>query len=402
MQNIDDTSFNKNFLKTLTILYAEDDEAIRKSMEKILRKIFKDVISSVDGKEGLENYHLYTEEMDIVFDAVVTDIRMPNIDGLEMAKKIREINPDIPIIMTTAHGESDYMLEAIKIGVSGYILKPINTKELILTIQKHCEVIRNKKLLIKKEEELKEYVDIIDSIATLCKVDTKDNIIEANNFFYDALEYEHGELIGTNIVNLIHPNSIPRAYKQMKDNIKHEKSWKGKMLFLSKNDDIVPLRATSIPLKDDDTGELSGYLFIGFLAYEEEEEKKEITYKARRNIMTEKQKILQLTKKLKECERLLKENQNGIPLKDVNILKHSFEAERAKNTKLVEQIKYYELLTKELQNRLDNVLDIEKEKRKEIIMQLQQCKREKRRLEDELLSARAVISKLTPEPKYVE
>jgi len=294
------------------------------------------------------------------------------------------------------------MLEAIKIGVSGYILKPINTKELILTIQKHCEVIRNKKLLIKKEEELKEYVDIIDSISILCKVDTKDNIIEANNLFYDALEFEQGELIGTNIVNLIHPNSIPKTYKQMKEYIKDEKSWKGKILFLTKNDDIVPLRVTSIPLKDDDTGESNGYIFIGFLAYEEEEEKKEITYKARKNIMTEKQKILQLTKKLKECERLLKENQNSIPLKDVNILKHSFEAERAKNTKLVEQIKYYEILTKELQNRLDNVLDIEKEKRKEIIVQLQQCNREKRRLEDELLSARAVISKLTPKPKYVE
>ena len=402
MSNVKNTKFNKNFLKTLTILYAEDDETIRKSMEKILKKVFKDVISCVDGKEGIENYLLYTNEMDIVFDAIVTDIRMPNMDGLQMAAEIRKLNSDIPIIMTTAHGESSYMLEAIKIGVSGYILKPIDAKELILTIQKHCEIKRNQKLLIKKEEELGEYVEIINSIATLCKTDLKDNIIEVNDFFADILEYDKDELIDMNIITLIHPNSIPKAYKQMKEYIKDEKTWKGKILFISKDGETVPLRITNIPTKDDDTDELIGYISVGFVAIEEEEEKREITSKARKNIVGEKQKIMQLTKRVKELERQLRQYASGMATKDLNIIKDTFETEKIKKNKLLDQIRYYEILTKELQSRLDNIMDIEERKRKEVIAELQKCNRDKVRLQDELLGARAIINKLTPKPKYIE
>jgi len=402
MSNVKNTKFNKNFLKTLTILYAEDDETIRKSMEKILKKVFKDVISCVDGKEGIENYLLYTNEMDIVFDAIVTDIRMPNMDGLQMAAEIRKLNSDIPIIMTTAHGESSYMLEAIKIGVSGYILKPIDAKELILTIQKHCEIKRNQKLLVKKEEELGEYVEIINSIATLCKTNLKDNIIEVNDFFADILEYEKQELIGMNVINLIHPNSIPKAYKQMKEYIKDEKTWKGKILFISKDGETVPLRITNIPTKDDDTDELIGYISVGFVAIEEEEEKREITSKARKNIVGEKQKIMQLTKRVKELERQLRQYASGMATKDLNIIKDTFETEKIKKNKLLDQIRYYEILTKELQSRLDNIMDIEERKRKEVIAELQKCNRDKVRLQDELLGARAIINKLTPKPKYIE
>ena len=90
--------FNKEFLKTLTVMYVEDDESIRTSLGNILKKVFKEVITCVDGKEGVSNYLLYTNDMDIEFDVIISDINMPNMDGLEMVEEIRKHNEDIQLL----------------------------------------------------------------------------------------------------------------------------------------------------------------------------------------------------------------------------------------------------------------------------------------------------------------
>ena len=393
---------NKDFLSTLTILYVEDDETIRESLSKMLSKVFKDVIACNDGQDGLDNYLLYTNEMDIEFDAVITDINMPNLNGLEMAKEIRKYDDEIPIITTTAHGEANYLLEAIKVNITGYVLKPVDAKELILTIQKFCEVKRDRKLLQQKEQEVMEYINIINSIATLFKVDKRDNIIEANDFFADMLEYDKEELIGMNAIKLVYPTSIPKAYKNMKETVKKGETWKGKILFKTKKDEIIPLRVTNIQTKDNNTDEFSGYISVGFLATDEELEKKALTQKARRNIIEEKQKIIQLTKQLKEYERQVKQMANSVSIKNLHVIKDSIENEKQKKTKLAEQLVYYEGIIRQLQERLDTIMDKEEAKRKEVIAELQKCNREKAKLQDELISARATINNLTPKPTYIE
>lgn len=117
-------------LKTKTILYVEDDEAIMRSFSKILNKVFKDVITAIDGQEGLEAFKSNQERIDFV----ITDIKMPKMDGLEMAGHIKEINDDIPCILTTAHGEFDYFVQADLIGIYRYIQKPLNINELFQAI----------------------------------------------------------------------------------------------------------------------------------------------------------------------------------------------------------------------------------------------------------------------------
>ncbi len=75
---------------------------------------------------------------------VLTDLRMPDMDGLELSRKIREIAPETTIIIMTAHGTVDTALQAMKEGVYDYILKPINSKELIATLDKALELMRLK------------------------------------------------------------------------------------------------------------------------------------------------------------------------------------------------------------------------------------------------------------------
>ena len=123
---------NIEHLKNQTVLYVEDDEAIMQSFSKILRKVFGEVKTAMNGVDGLE---VFKNNQDISF--VITDIKMPKMDGLDMAKKIKEISPDTPFILTTAHGEYDYFLRADEIGVYRYIQKPININELLQSLSEY-------------------------------------------------------------------------------------------------------------------------------------------------------------------------------------------------------------------------------------------------------------------------
>ena len=119
-------------LKKETVLYVEDDVAIMQSFSKILKKVFGDVKTAINGKEGLE---VFKASKDISF--VITDIKMPKMDGLEMAKEIKAISPNTPFILTTAHGEYDYFLRADEVGVYRYIQKPINVNELLQALSEY-------------------------------------------------------------------------------------------------------------------------------------------------------------------------------------------------------------------------------------------------------------------------
>ncbi len=127
---------DKNLLKELTILYVEDDKAIVESILLILKPVVKELLIAYNGQDGLETYK-NNENIDIV----ITDINMPKMDGLSMAHKIRESNITVPIIVTTAHNDSDFLIDAIDVGVTGYIMKPIDAFKLIQEIKKAAEPI---------------------------------------------------------------------------------------------------------------------------------------------------------------------------------------------------------------------------------------------------------------------
>jgi response regulator RpfG family c-di-GMP phosphodiesterase len=391
--------FDKDFLKTLTVLYVEDDDSIRTSLGNILKKVFKDVIECVDGKDGISNYELYTRDMDMQFDVIITDINMPHINGLEMVKKIREHNQDIPVIMTTAHGESNYLMEAIKLNVSGYTLKPVDTKELLNTVQKFCEIKKNQRLVQEKEEELSEYMDVINTIATIAKIDSYDNIIETNDFFSALLEYDEEDLVGTNLIQYAHTDSISGGYKDMRKMVRKGESWRGKLKFISFENEVFFLRTTVIPRKDPHTGDYDGYLVIGFLADDEEQEKQQTMSKVKQNILAEKQKIVQLNQQV----RTLKQTKQKESEKNSSkFLQETLWDERKKRADLLKQIESYEFEINQLKEKLTNIVDIEKSKRVETQKKIKELVIENAMLKDNLISAQNQITALTPRPKYVE
>ena len=112
-------------LKSLKLLYAEDEEGIRKPMANTLAYYLKEVLEARDGEEALDIY--YEQRPDII----LTDLRMPRKDGLDMVKEIRKNDKKTPILMITAHTDKEYLLSAIELKIEKYLIKPIALNELL-------------------------------------------------------------------------------------------------------------------------------------------------------------------------------------------------------------------------------------------------------------------------------
>jgi diguanylate cyclase (GGDEF)-like protein len=117
-------------LKDITVLYCEDEADLRTVTSGILKNFTKDQLIAEDGEKGLELFKAHSDTIDLV----ITDVNMPNMSGLEMAKEIKAININVPIIVATAFSNTEYLLEAIELGIDKYVLKPVNVKKLLETM----------------------------------------------------------------------------------------------------------------------------------------------------------------------------------------------------------------------------------------------------------------------------
>lgn len=122
-----------NIISQMRILCVEDEPQARKQLELSLESFCKELYCAKDGQEALDI--LETNKIDIV----VTDLRMPRVDGLELLAKIKQQYKDIVVILVTAHSESEYLLKAIQLKADGYILKPLNLQELFNN-HKKCRI----------------------------------------------------------------------------------------------------------------------------------------------------------------------------------------------------------------------------------------------------------------------
>ncbi|QOY54226.1 response regulator [Candidatus Sulfurimonas marisnigri] len=146
----------------ITILYVEDEAEARDGLSTFINRFAKELFVATDGQEGLELYKKHNPDL------VISDIKMPNMNGIDMAKEIKEICFDQHIIFTTAHSEKDFFMKAIDLQVDGYILKPVDLKLLKYRIESIAKTIN---LKIKYEKQLKQQVkmasmgDMIGNIA---------------------------------------------------------------------------------------------------------------------------------------------------------------------------------------------------------------------------------------------
>ena len=140
-----------------SVLVIDDDPLIRKTLSSYLSKKGFEAVAAEDGEEGIQKYEEH------IPDLVILDIRLPDVDGLEVLGRIREKNPNASIIIMTAYDDMKTTIEAIKSGAFEYLVKPLDYVELDLTIDKAFQIRSlEDKVSYLLEEKQKEYT--IDNI----------------------------------------------------------------------------------------------------------------------------------------------------------------------------------------------------------------------------------------------
>lgn len=131
----------------LDVLYVEDDTILLQETYNIFEKIFKSVDTAMSGAEGLLKFSQKS------YDLVITDIEMPELNGLDMSQKIKEIDPHTPIIVLSAYSNSSYLIEAINTGINYYVLKPILLPQLLSTLHSVVESIENRRVALEYQQK---------------------------------------------------------------------------------------------------------------------------------------------------------------------------------------------------------------------------------------------------------
>lgn len=232
-------------LLEISILYVEDSAIIRNSGAEIIRKKTKNVYLAEDGLIGLDLFKKYQPEI------VITDIGMPNMDGLDMSRQIKKINPETKIIITTAHDDSKYLMNSIEIGIDQYLLKSEIRTQLSLSINKWYDIIINErkskaatdfKLILSKT--------ILEEAPNLVLVTNAQGYIEFVNEYYMRITgYCAEEVFGMNPRFQKSGKMNPTFYQELWEHITAGKKWEGTFINKRKNGTLYKEIATIFPIR---------------------------------------------------------------------------------------------------------------------------------------------------------
>lgn len=168
--------------KDLTLLYVEDDDQLRQNTAELFLNFFKSVTTANNGEAGLQHYK------EASFDLIITDILMPQMNGLDMSSAIRQIDPTQHIIIISAYNDPHYFETSINIGVDGYIVKPINNTQLLQTLFRTASKISDHNKAIRYHQTLEEEIQkrtreinrnmVVDRITGLANRTALDQVLD--------------------------------------------------------------------------------------------------------------------------------------------------------------------------------------------------------------------------------
>ncbi|RLB18874.1 MAG: histidine kinase [Deltaproteobacteria bacterium] len=235
------------------LLIIDDEEGIRKVLTLSLTNDGYDVSAAAGGEEGIE---IFKRESPPI---ILTDIKMPGMDGIEILKQIKELNPDAEVIMITGHGDMDLAIEALKLDASDFLNKPIKDEALSIALKRAEQRIAIKQKLKAYTDDLERMVRIAteevkrraefqnklitSSNDAIIATDEKGDIIIYNKGAEGIFGHSRSEIIRKMNIDRLYPQEIASEFRsglKMRSNIDLSE-WK-EVDILSKNGEIVPAR----------------------------------------------------------------------------------------------------------------------------------------------------------------
>jgi PAS domain S-box-containing protein len=238
------------------ILIVDDDESARKILSLIFGKEGYETETAGTALEGLEKAQGKS------INVALLDIILPNKKGIELIGPLKEMHPDISVIMVTGHASVETTIQALNEGASSYVTKPVNMDEILAKV---TDVLEKQRLTVWKrqaEEELKaserKYQDLYDNAPDMyVSVDAGTGIIlECNRTAADGLGYTKEEIIGRPVFDLYTPQSTEVARKRVFPDFKKTGVVKGAELQLQRKDGSVIDVSLNVSAVHDEKGDI--------------------------------------------------------------------------------------------------------------------------------------------------
>ncbi len=201
----------------ISVLYVEDEPSTRKMIAEILQRRVREVITARNGSDGLALFREHKPDL------VVTDIRMPVMDGIRMAREIRAENKEALIIVTTAHSDSQFLLDAINIGIDQYVVKPVSLEKLSGVISKCAGIIDSRRVARQLHESETRFRAVFEHSVDAIGISKTGTHVFVNPAYLALFGYaSNEELAGKPVLDLIAPCERPAILERIQQRAQGE------------------------------------------------------------------------------------------------------------------------------------------------------------------------------------
>lgn len=255
-----------HYAEGMRVLYVEDEPLIRDNTKLLLETVFASVDVASNGNEALLFYDKRSYEI------VITDILMPEMNGVNMIRQMKKSDPLQRFIVTSACEESNYLLELINLGVAQFLLKPIQTEQIIQILFEVVKNIYNERRvrelnaqtlndLVRQRTLLEQYKEVVDLSSIVVQTDRNRNMVYVNGQFCKTSGYESDEILSKGHKALRHPDMGTEIYEDLWRTIENKQPWKGTLKNLKKDGSYYITETTVKPILDEE-GEILDYISI--------------------------------------------------------------------------------------------------------------------------------------------
>lgn len=233
-----------------TILIIDDETTIRGSLKSFFEDEGYLVFSAESGEHGLDI--VFSERIDLV----ITDLRMPGMDGIEVMKAIHKHKPDTPLIVISGAGKKEDIIKALRMGAKDYITKPIQDLDMIShTVRQALEnrrlIEENRKYRERLEKSEYQYRTITENIAEgVFTVDEHENFTYANQAFCIMLGYSNDEILKKNIKDISNDDGL-KVIQRQTENRKNGLSGRYEIEIFDRNNHPVHVELACSPIIGD-------------------------------------------------------------------------------------------------------------------------------------------------------
>ena len=236
-------------LQALTVLVVEDNQTARALLTRMIEMNYPGcvVFRAENGQRGLELFEAHQPDL------VVTDISMPVLDGLEMAQRIRALHPGAHIIAATAKSDTQYLLDAIRIGMSRYVLKPIKTDQLVEAMDACIAQVALNRRVRKQNDFIRKLSLAVEQSTNMIIIANSRGTVEyVNPMFTKITGYQSDEVTGQNLRVLLVGSPSLDSYEMLWGAITRGLSWSGEFVNRTKGGGFFPTEVSISPLANEE------------------------------------------------------------------------------------------------------------------------------------------------------